>query len=466
MKRWILILVLLGLVAGGALAANRFRASRAAANLQDLQLQTIHRGPLEAVVGATGTVRARQQAQLVFQTSGIVDQVLVQVGDPVERGQVLATLEQTSLPQAIIMAQADLVAAQRALEDLLESPLARAQAQLALAQAQDALEKAEYRWNVQQEGHRASGETIAAAEANLILAEQEVERAEKEFNRYSGRPEDDPLRALARAKLAEARRKRDSILRNLNWYLGKPDETDQALLDAELEMARANLEEARRVWERIKDGPDPSEIAAAEARIAAAQATLKLARIEAPFAGTITDVDVLAGDVVNAGTPAFHIADLSQLFVDVQVTEVDINRLKPGQPVELIFDAAPGRTYEGHVVEVGLVGVPVQGVVNFEITVELLAWDEAVRPGLTAAVNIIVEHLEDVLLVPNRAVRFREGDRVVYVLRGGEPLPVRVELGASSELYSQVLAGDLQEGDQVILNPPSEFEQDGPPFFR
>ncbi len=466
MKRWTVILLLLALVGGGAYAVVRYRQGRAEAVLENLQLQTIQRGPLTATVGVTGTVRARQSALLVFQTAGVVDQVLVAVGDQVDKGQVLATLEQTSLSQAIILAQADLVAAQRALEDLLESPVARAQAQLAVAQAQDALEKAEYKWNVQQEGHRASGETIAAAQANLVLAQQEVDRAQAEYSRYSGRPEDDPLRALARAKLAEARRKRDSILRNLNWYLGKPSETDQALLDAELELARANLEEARRAWERIKDGPDPDDIAAAEARIAAAQATLKLARIEAPFAGTITDVLVLPGDVVNAGTQAFRMADLSQLLVDVEVTEVDINRIAVGQPVELIFDAAPGRSYPGKVVQVGLTGIPQQGVVNFEVTVKLLEWDEAVRPGLTAAVNIIVEQIEDVLLVPNRAVRMREGERVVYVLRDGEPQAVTIELGATSDRYSQVVGGDLREGDQVILNPPSEFEQNGPPFFR
>jgi HlyD family secretion protein len=84
---------------------------------------------------------------------------------------------------------------------------------------------------------------------------------------------------------------------------------------------------------------------------------------------------------------------------------------------------------------------------------------------MTAAVNIIVEQLEDVALVPNRAVRLRDGERVVYVLRSEFPEPVPVTLGASSELYSQLLQGDLDIGDQIVLNPPTEFDQQGPPPF-
>jgi HlyD family secretion protein len=84
---------------------------------------------------------------------------------------------------------------------------------------------------------------------------------------------------------------------------------------------------------------------------------------------------------------------------------------------------------------------------------------------MTAAVNIVVEQLEDVILVPNRAVRLRNGDRVVYVMRAGIPEPVPVTLGASSELYSELLEGDLEVGDPVVLNPPVEFNQQGPPPF-
>jgi len=80
--------------------------------------------------------------------------------------------------------------------------------------------------------------------------------------------------------------------------------------------------------------------------------------------------------------------------------------------------------------------------------------DWQVRPGMTATVAFVTGEAEDVLLVPNQALRFQDGTRVVYVLRDGEPEPVKVELGISSEIYSQVVESDLQVGDQILLNPP------------
>ncbi|MFN2145173.1 MAG: hypothetical protein ACK2T7_07450, partial [Anaerolineales bacterium] len=112
------------------------------------------------------------------------------------------------------------------------------------------------------------------------------------------------------------------------------------------------------------------------------------------------------------------------------------------------------------------VGNVVAGVVNFKVSIELLDADELVKPGMTAAVNIVVSQLEDVLLVPNRAVRVQDGDRVVYVLRGGQLEMVQIELGSSADLYSEVVGGDLEAGDLIVLNPPANFmTMDGPPAF-
>ena len=466
MRRWIWIGVAAAILAA-AFFGLRFRSTVSAERaLEDLQTVPVTRGALSATVGATGIVRANQSAQLVFQTTGIVEDVFVALGDSVARDAILATLESTSLPSQVLLAQADLVTAEKALEDLQDYEKEKAAAQLELAQAQDALEDAIYKRNVRQQGRRASEDTINAARANLVLAEKKVEDADAAFRRVKGRPEDDPQRAAALLALANARKERDSALRNLNWYLGYPSETEQALLDAEVALAEARLEDAKREWERMKDGPDADEIAAAQARVDAARATLEMAHVRAPFSGAITAVHVMPGDRVSAGSAAFGLADLSRLLVDVELSEVDVNRVRIGQPVELTFDAVPNKVYQGEVAEIGLVGMAAQGVVNFPVTVQILDADELVRPGMTAAVNIVAEEVKEALQVPNRAVRLRDGQRVVYVLRQGELKPVNVVLGVSSETYSQVLEGDLEVGDLVVLNPPMEFEQGGgPPFF-
>ena len=235
----------------------------------------------------------------------------------------------------------------------------------------------------------------------------------------------------------------------------------------ELEVAKANLEKARQDYETWKDGPDPDEVAAVEARIAAAQATLDLAQIKAPFAGTITDVQIKVGDQVSPGNVAFRVDDLSHMLVDVQISEVDINNVQVDQEVNLTFDAILNKEYHGLVIEVARVGVVNQGLVNFTVTVELTDTDQGVKPAMTAAVNIIVNQLTDVLLVPNRAVRILEGKRVVYILQSKNPQPVEITLGASSDTVSEVLEGNLKVGDLIVLNPPTVFEQTGhPPWMQ
>ena len=459
MKRWVIVLIVAGVLVAGFFGVQAYRQSQARQSIEDLQTEIIAKGDLTATVGATGSVRSNQTALLSFQTSGTVDFVHQSLGERVSVGEVLATLKRSSLSSQIILAEAELVSAKRALEDLLDSRQASAAAQLVLAQAQDTLKNAEYVEYVRQEGYRASSDTIKAAEANLVLANEEVDVAQQRYDHASG----DAGKALALSNLIAAKQRRDSIQRNLNWYLGAPTDLEQAILDADVAIAEARLADAQRDWERVKDGPNPDDIRAAEARVAASEATLDMARITAPFAGSITSIDVLAGDKISPSTPAFRIDDLSRLLVEVEVSEVDINRVASGQSVTLNFDAVLDQVYSGVVVEMGLIGISLQGVVSFPVTVEVLDADEAIKPGMTAAVNIIVEQIENVVLIPNRAVRVRDGERVVSLFVNGVITPMPVVLGATSDLYSEVLEGDVNVGDVIILNPPSFVFDTGEP---
>lgn len=466
MRRWWIWLIAVLVVVGGLLALQALRQNRVQAADAAMQVETVQAGPLTATVGATGTVRSNQSALLAFKTNGTVEFVRAALGQVVEEGNVLAVLKQTSLSAQIILAEADLVSAQRALDDLLNSDQARAAAQLALAQAEDNLENVQYTLRVRQQGNRASQSTIDNAQASLVLAEDKLDKAKSAYNQVSGRDGDDPVRAVALNNLSSAQAQYDSALRNLNWYLGSPTPIEQALLEADVAVAEARLADAQREWERVKDGPTPDDIRAAEARVAAAQATLEMARIIAPFTGTITAVEVKPGDQVTAGTLAFRLDDLSRQLVDVDLSEVDINRIKIGQPVTLNFDALPSTDYQGEVMEIGEVGTSVQGVVNFPVTLLLADTNGEIKPGMTAAVNIVVDQLENVLQVPNRSVRVINGQRVVYLMRGGQATPVPITLGVSSDLYSEVLEGEITIGDQVVLNPPTYvFDPSGPPPF-
>ena len=438
------------------------------ASVADLQTVAVTRGELVAIAGATGTVRANQTAELAWQTSGRIETISVEVGDTVASETVLAELLETSLPQSIILAQADLVEAERNLDNLLNSNLYKAQAQLNLANAQDAYERAVWSSFQGDTARTTNQNKIDAASAAVTLAEDKVNDAEENYDKVDERDDDDPLKAGALSTLANARETLEKAKKDLNYLVENPGEKELAISEGKVAVALAEYEDAQREWERRKDGADPDDITAAEARIASIKATIGLSQISAPFSGTITEVNAMVGDQVTTGTNAFRLDDLSHLLVDVQVPEVDINRIRVGQDVDLTFDAISNKAYQGRVHSVAQVGTIQNGLVNFKITIEILNPDEQVLPGMTAAVNIIVSQLEDVLTVPNRAVRLVDNQSVVYILKNGIPTPVNIEIGSSSDTMSEIVSGDLKEGDKVILNPPSSFlDMDfggGPPF--
>ncbi len=507
------IIGILAVLVGGFFAYRAYSNSRSAQAAQEnLQTLALEEGTLAATIGATGTVRANQSANLDWQTSGTIDRVNILLGDEVTKDQELADLAQTSLAQNVILAQADLVNAQMALDDLLNSQVQQAQALQSVEKAQQALDDANNpelaqasalktiadaqklvevaERNLRNAQSTGSQTSIDEARANVTLAKDQLDRAREKYEPYAGRPESNVTRATLLTELSVAQKVYDDAVRQLNGLQGTAAETDLAVRQAELDTAKAQLVEAEREWERIKDGtspadislleaqladaqrewerlkdgPDPDDLAAAQARVAAAQATIDQARILAPFDGIITNVESKPGDQVNPGTPAFRLDDLSHLWVDVQVSEVDINQVREGQPAILTFDAILAKEYSGEVVEVSPVGTSQQGVVNFKVTVELIDTDEDVRPGMTSAVEIVVSKVENALLIPNQAVRAEEGKRMVYILEeNGQLTKVEVTLGASSERFSQLLEGDLSTGDLIVLNPPTDFFSGGPP---
>jgi HlyD family secretion protein len=417
--RTLLIILLVVIVGVGAFL---FVRNARADNTSAYETTPIKRDGLTATIGATGTVRAQQSATLIWQAAGTVDNVKAKVGDTVKKDDVLAELAKGSLPQTVILAQADLVSAQKALDDLQSSDTALAQAAVTLRDAQDAYDKA-------------------------------LNYYETLFKPYSY----DKIIYLR--KVTPFGVKMIPELRKVHVKQGDEETIQKA--KENMDLAEAKVNDAQRTYDLLKGG-NANEVLAAQARVDAAKATLNLSRVIAPFDGTVTESDPLPGDQVTAGQTSFRLDDLARLLVDVSVSEVDINNVNVDQPVTLSFDAILGKIYNGKVVEVARVGTEEQGVVNFKVTVQLTDADEQVKPGMTAAVNITVDEVKDALLVPNRAVRLVDGDRVVYILVDGKPVKKAINLGVSSDTMSVVTSGEVKEGDLVVLNPPAEFTPGGP----
>jgi multidrug efflux pump subunit AcrA (membrane-fusion protein) len=355
----------------------------------------------QPVVSATGIVLPSKKVVLSFPSPGIVDVIMVEEGEVVEKGITLMALEGREQAHAALeAARLELILANQSLDEVLRtSELVSAQTQLALANAQDAFEDAEYNWRVQQEGYRASQSTIDTAQASLVLAEEEVDRAEENYGHFSGRSEDDAQRAMALIALSSARSARDSALRNLNWYLGHPDDIQQAILDAELSITKAELSVAEQNWARVKGGPDPetlerveARVATAKAQLSAAEAALSFLTLEAPFGGTISEIYTQEKEWVAPGQPLVVLADLQTLRVETtDLNEIDSAQIEVGDHASITFDALADIVVDGQVIYIANKSDEGSGV-NYKVILELNEIPEKVRWGMTAFVDIEIEN--------------------------------------------------------------------------
>ena len=312
---------------------------------------------------------------------------------------------------------------------------------------------------------RSSENLVQQTQANIDLTKRDLARAEDNYKLYAKKPDGDSTKAEALLTLTNARQRLTDLINNYNWYTGKATTLDAEKYRANLAVAQAQLADAQREVDRLINGPSADDIAAAKARVAAARSTINQSMVIAPFDGVITQAEPLTGDMVAPGTLAFRLDDLSRLLVDLQISEVDINNVTIGQAVNVTFDAVQGKSYTGEVSGISQAGDASGTGVNFTVTVELTESDEMVKPGMTAAVTITVREVQDALLAPNRAVRQVNGKRVVYILKDKLPVAVEVRLGATSDSNSEVVGGDLKDGDLIILNPPSTgFGLGGGPF--
>ena len=328
MKRaiWVIgIIVVLGVA--GWLLFQRMQKNNAAQLLDSYQTVAAENGSLVASIGATGQVRANQSAVLNWQTTGRVEDLKVKVGDLVDAEQVLASLDQTSLPQNVILAQADLIGAQQALDDLYtNAENAKSEALSRVSQSADQVRDAQY--NLDNLTVPANQKDLEPLEAYEQM-NQKLAAARQAFEPYKFTSETDETREQLKDDLDRAQSDFDAAVRRLQYVVA-------------MDVAEANLENATKDYQTYQQGPDPQDILAVQARLAAAQATLNLAELKAPFGGTITDVIAKPGDQVAPSVTAFRLDDLSRLLLDVDVSEVDINNIQTGQPVDLTFRCHPG----------------------------------------------------------------------------------------------------------------------------
>jgi HlyD family secretion protein len=189
--------------------------------------------------------------------------------------------------------------------------------------------------------------------------------------------------------------------------------------------------------------------------------------------GTVVSRNVTVGQTVAASfqTPTLFLiaADLTKMQVDTNVSESDIGGIKLGDKAAFTVDAYPKRTFAGTVGQVRQSPQTVQNVVTYDVVVSVDNTDLALKPGMTAANRIVTDQRSDVLRVPSQALRYapaaagtsrrtgtagrtRPADQArVWVLRDGKPVRVAVTTGLDDDTYTEIVKGEINPGDQVII---------------
>lgn len=423
------------------------------------QTVVIDYGNLEATISASGSLAARAQTTLAFQTAGPVKSVNVKAGDSVKAGDILAQLEAPDLEISLQRAEIALEIARINLEQTRQGPR---QAQVQVARANLASAEASYRAALakapyQQDSITQAQEALDRAQENLNNAQAAYDKLDQSNRRGQLVVEFSPQKtALENAKIEY-----NTAL--ANYRLAVAGFTDNSIKSAEMQVAQAQAQ-----LDKLLSTPTARDIAAAEAQVKQAEFSVQQARkaldraiITAPHAGIVAQVNIQPGLWATANSAAIVLVDLSQFQLEVLVSETDIARVRVGQSVHVTLDALSGVSLAAHVTSIAPAATVTQGVVNYAVKITLDEADPALRPGMTAVAAIVVDERQNVLLAPNRAIKSSGQTKFVNVQRGNQVVTTTVTLGLVGETYSEVLAG-LQAGDTVIVPGTTTVQQTGP----
>lgn len=471
MKRRIILYVTVGVVlvaAVGGVILWRSQENQDAD--QETRSTIVERGTLLVSVSASGGIEAQTAVDLTFEMPGRVEEVLVRVGDSVQAGDVLAQLDTRQMALQAQQARSALSLAEAQLAQLEIEPrpeeVAAAEADLRAAEAQVSGAGA----TLAQLRNGATDAQIAAAEAQVAQAELQYKSAQIEFDRVNNTTDDEEKIEQAAYDLYAAEKSLAAARVGLEDTRAGADADDVRAAEANVRAAQAQQDAAQARLDLLLAGPTQDQLADARAQVARAQAALDQAELalgraslHAPFDGTVARVNLSAGEMAPIGQPAITLLDGSSFQVAISVDELDIGRLQVGQTAHVTVDAFPDETLDGTVSSIApAASLDQGGVVSYAVVVSLEPTDTPIRADMTANVNIVVEELTEVLLIPMWVVHVdrRTGQTYTQMEVNGELERVDITLGVRHGGFVQVLDG-LSEGDEVVWVPEDRYEFGG-----
>jgi HlyD family secretion protein len=505
---WIVLIVVVVVAGGGYYYYNYVYAEPEEAVEETIRTSRVRRGDLVISASGSGELIPAEDVSLGFTSGGVLAELLVDVGDAVNAGDILARLDDLNARQALVSAELQVAQAEDALSRELdpktaEREVALAQAQLDQAQLdldelldwtpdEDSIQQAQASLEAAQASYDAASNKSASdqtASARISLEQAQSDLADAQETYYTAW---DPARdwELYDKRLGDRlESERESATRNLeraqqslevaqaNYNLAWAGIDDSSKLNAWTQVlsAQAALEDAQ-------TGPGEGEILAARIQVLqaqtelaqvladqssnaklaqltleqaqlnleAAQATLDQLELVAPINGLVTAVDAEVGQSVGT-TSIVTLANLDQPTVVLYLDETDLDNIAVGNEVDVTFDALPDETFTGQVVRVEPELVTMEGVPTVQAIATLEGASLHNLPaGLNASVDVIGGKAENALLVPVEALReLGPGEYAVFVVKDNGELEMRpVEVGLMDYANTQIISG-LEMGEQV-----------------
>jgi len=405
MKATLKLLALLAVIAA-AVAGAWYWQSRADNGEMKYRFAKVERGPMAAVVAASGTLNAVTTVQVGSQISGQVKEIHADFNTPVKKGQVIARIDPATYELRVNQARADL--------DAAESAVAVARSGLAAQQAE-----------------------VGRVKIALVDAERDLERKKMLVDK----------KFISPAELDKARTVLDTTREELKAVQAQIQVSEAqvrtalaAVKQRESLLRQAQVDLERTIIRAPVDGTVILRNVDAGQTVAAS--------LQAPVLFTIAQ-------------------DLRDMQVEAAIDEADVGRLRAAMPASFAVDAFPRRSFSGEIRQIRKSPQNVQNVVSYTVVISARNPDLALLPGMTANVRIVVEDRPSALKVPNAALRWRPADAEapadlpktrprdrrssVYVLDEGEPKAVEVQLGLNDGASTEIIGGALAEGAEVIV---------------
>lgn len=459
----VVLLALMGTTACDSLGGDQGTVSQQQVN--------VARGDLTLSVTGNGKIETSREARLTFSSAGKIDKILVGEGDRVKAGDVLASLDTSTLELAVNQAQ-----------------MALTQAEVALTQAQLARETADYNL----ENVRNSGDSLNLALLNAQIAldtakitldsaittvdyqalKAELNKAEAWYDYVYN-----TLRLTADVSewslaLERAQESLDMAQANYDNALSGEDSNQVNLRKKQVEAAQVSVDLAQKNIDELDKSIALKELqlVSAEQSVTQAQQAVDLARqsladtqrqlgeatITAPFDGVVAMVLAEEGDIIPspsmAPTAIIQMINPDYLELVIEVDEIDIPLVELGQVAAVSVDALPDNEYKGIVTAVYPVPMEVGGVVLYQVKMGLdTSKNSGIKVGMSASADIVAEKHENVLMVPSRAItRNDQGQTIVKVIVGNQAQERVVVVGLDDGLRAEIVSG-VSEGETLMV---------------